>query len=123
MLRSLLLAFSGEPPEHVFSQHATAGKLRAISHQFEKRGFSFLAYHRDIAEINDELAIIKILSGSAPGVLEFRCPRCNESALDEQPSLVGRIDDGNLEHAASVDDLEGAITWPKPLGFGFFVSR
>lgn len=79
-------------------QHVAVRKLRATSHEFEKRILSISTNEGHIRQIDDQLSALKVLRRVFPGALDLLCPRGNELAFQNQPSLAARLNDGNLEH-------------------------
>ena len=77
---------------------------------------SVLTDKRDIAQINDQLSAVKMLSSLPPGTLHFRCPRADQFAFQYQPSLAVRFNDGDLEHCEIVSPQMKATELPTPHG-------
>ena len=68
--------------DHIFGENATTGKLCSFFHQFQELILALLANDSGIAQVNDELASLKILSGTAPCAPEFPDPGLNKLSFD-----------------------------------------
>ncbi len=78
--------------DHIFCENATTGKLCSFFHQFQELILAFLANDSGIAQVNDELASLKILSGAAPCTPQFPDPGLNKLPFDEQAAFRPSID-------------------------------
>jgi hypothetical protein len=92
-----LLSATGMTPvcqllDHIFSENATTGKLGSFFHQFQEFVLALLADDSGIAQVNDELAPLKILSGTAPCAPQFPDPGLNKLSFDDQAAFRSSID-------------------------------
>ncbi len=92
-----LLSTTGMTPvcqllDHIFCENATTGKLCSFFHQFQELILAFLANDSGIAQVNDELASLKILSGAAPCAPQFPDPGLNKLSFDDQAPFRSSID-------------------------------
>jgi len=78
--------------DHIFGENATTGKLCSLFHQFQELILALLANDSGIAQINDELASLKILSGTAPCAPQFPDPGLNKLSFDNQAPFRSSID-------------------------------
>ncbi len=92
-----LLSTTGMTPvcqllDHIFCENATTGKLCSFFHQFQELILALLANDGGIAEVNDELASLKIRSGTAPCAPQFPYPGLNKLSFDDQAAFRPSID-------------------------------
>jgi hypothetical protein len=78
--------------DHIFCENATTGKLCSFFHQFQELILAFLANDSGIAQVNDQLASLKILSGTAPCTPQFPDPGLNKLPFDNQAPFRSSID-------------------------------
>ena len=78
--------------DHIFCENATTGKLCSFFHQFQELILAFLANDSGIAQVNDELASLKILSGAAPCTPQFPDPGLSKLSFDDQAAFRSSID-------------------------------
>lgn len=94
----LTMVSARQPPQDMFGQHATAAKVRALLHQFEKRILAIRADQSHVFQIDDQLAAVQLLAGASPRAFHLRRPRGNQFAFQYQPTLATGLDDRHSEH-------------------------
>ena len=82
--------------DHIFSKNATTGKLRSFSHQLQESLLALLTDDGGVAQINDQLAPLKILAGAAPRCPQFPYPGLNKLSFDDEAPFGPSIDSGDL---------------------------
>ena len=78
--------------DHIFCENATTGKLCSFFHQFQELILALLADDSGVAQVNDELASLKILFGAALCAPQFPDPGLNKLSFDDQAALRSSID-------------------------------
>ena len=78
--------------DYIFGENATTRKLCSFFHQFQELILALLTNDGGIAQVNDELASLKILSGTAPCAPQFPDPGLNKLSFDDQAPFRSSID-------------------------------
>jgi hypothetical protein len=91
-----------EVSQDVADVNATTNKFRAVIPHVPKNVRPVLADYRDAGQIDDELASPERITGALPSPAEFRSPRFDNSASENELSLNCSVDRRDLEHYSSV---------------------
>ena len=91
-----------EVSQDVADVNTTTNKFRAVIPHVLKNVRPVPADYRDAGQIDDELAFPERITGALPSPAEFRGPRFDNSACENELSLNCSVDRRDLEHYSSV---------------------
>ena len=91
-----------EVSQDVADVNATTNKFRAVIPHVLKNVRPVPADYRDAGQIDDELAFPERITCALQSPAEFRGPRFNNSACENELSLNCSVDRRDLEHYSSV---------------------
>jgi hypothetical protein len=98
----------------MFRKHAFAAKFVSFVYQLKNDVLALLADGRHVVHLDNELAAMKVYSCLFARTSQFGCPGSNELSFHNQPTLLGAIDQRNLQHSFFLLLADKARRTPNP---------